>query len=223
MVTPERVESLQTAWVRLLGGYGVGPAAAYPVFDRLVAAHAGPGRYYHTLEHVGEVLRVADRLARFAGDPPAVLLAAWFHDAVYDPTRRDNEVESRRVAADELTAVGLPPGVVAHVGDMILATVHGTADAPVDSDTAVLLDADLAILAAAGPRYRRYAADIRAEYAHVPDDAYRTGRAAVLEHFLARPRVYRTDVMFADGEAAARQNLAAEIAALRDGTQLPAG
>ena len=61
----------------------------------------------------------------------------------------------------------------------------------------------------------RYVADVRKEYAWVPDADYRTGRASVLEAFLARPRIYHTDVMFTEAEAAARRNLRAEIDRLR--------
>jgi predicted metal-dependent HD superfamily phosphohydrolase len=206
MISPERVEALQGQWVRLVARWGVTPAAAYPVFDRLVAAHAEPHRHYHTLEHVAEVLRVAGRL----GASPAVLLAVWFHDAVYDPRAADNEERSATLAAELLGGLGVP--AVERVADLIRATTH--AAGPADAETAVLLDADLAILGAAEVRYRRYAADIRREYAHVPDDAYRHGRAAVLRAFLARERIYRTEVMFAEGEAAARRNLADELAGL---------
>ena len=53
----------------------------------------------------------------------------------------------------------------------------------------VLSDADLAILARAADRYQDYAADVRREYAHVPDPAFRSGRAAILAGFAARTRI----------------------------------
>jgi predicted metal-dependent HD superfamily phosphohydrolase len=81
----------------------------------------------------------------------------------------------------------------------------------------VLLDADLAILGATEERYRQYAADIRREYAWVPDAEYRAGRASVLEVFLARPRIYWHELTFEEGEARARANLRAELAGLRAG------
>jgi predicted metal-dependent HD superfamily phosphohydrolase len=58
---------------------------AYPIFDDLVKRHSEPHRHYHTLEHVAEVLRIAGRLSKYAAEPNAVMLAAWFHDVVYDP------------------------------------------------------------------------------------------------------------------------------------------
>lgn len=208
MLSPERLDGLQTQWVRFVGGLGVEPAAAYPVFDRLVAAHAEPHRHYHNLEHVTEVLKVAGRLAKFADDPTAVQLAAWFHDAVYDPTARDNEARSAELARECLEQMGIG-GEAEWVSELILATAHG--DTLGDADTDVLLDADLAILGAGEARYLRYADAIRREYAFVPEDEYRKGRVAVLEKFLARDRIYRTDVMHLEAEASARRNLRAEV------------
>ena len=72
------------------------------------------------------------------------------------------------------------------------------------------LDADLAILGASPERYARYAADIRKEYAWVPEPEYRAGRAAVLNRFLALPRIYHAEPLFAEGEERARVNLRAE-------------
>ena len=212
MITPERLAALQGEWARLLAGYGVPAAEAYPVFDRLVAAHTAPERHYHNLEHLGEMFRVASRLAAHCDDPAAVQLAIWFHDAVYDPRSKYNEVKSSELAATLLAPLGVPAATIDRVVSLVKATAHlASADPPPDRDAAVLLDADLAILGAAEERYRRYAADIRKEYAFVADEDYRKGRAAVLKVFLDRPRIFHTRVMFEEGEERARANLAAEL------------
>jgi predicted metal-dependent HD superfamily phosphohydrolase len=216
MLSPERLDALQTQWVRFLGTLGVEPISAYPAFDRLVAAHAEPHRHYHDLEHVVEVLKVVGRLGRSCDNPSAVQLAAWYHDAVYDPTSRDNEVRSADLAGTELVALGLDARLMEKVMELIRATDHR--ERPANADAGALLDADLAILGAGEARYRRYADAIRREYAHVPDADYRVGRAAVLERFLARSRLYHTETLFLEAEAAARRNLAAELAALRSTT-----
>jgi predicted metal-dependent HD superfamily phosphohydrolase len=62
--------------------------------------------------------------------------------------------------------------------------------------------------------YDAYAEAIRREYDWVPEEAYRTGRAAVLERFLTRPRLYHTAAMTTH-EPAARANLRREIERLR--------
>jgi predicted metal-dependent HD superfamily phosphohydrolase len=221
MVSPERQESMQKGWLRVLEQYRVAPEDAYPPFDVLVAAYTAPERYYHNLEHLYEMFRMVERLSAQVEDPSALHLAVWFHDAVYDSRAKDNEQRSGELAVDLLGPIGVPASTIERIVSMIWATAH-TADGapPARRDTRVLLDADLAILGASEERYARYAADIRKEYAWVPDDAYRTGRAAVLERFLALPRIYHAQVLFEEGESRARANMRAELARLRGGVHV---
>lgn len=212
MVSPEKLDSLQQSWVRLLGRYTVAPIDAYPVFDLLVAAHSASDRHYHNLEHLGEMFRVAGRLALFCDDPHAVQLSIWFHDAVYDPRAKDNETRSADLAVLLLGPLGIPAGVLERVTRMVRMTAHASGDTPPgDRDSAALLDADLAILGASEERYRRYATDIRKEYAWVPDAEYTRARTEVLERFLKRTRIYCHDVTYQEGEERARANMTAEI------------
>jgi predicted metal-dependent HD superfamily phosphohydrolase len=179
MVSPERLESMRADWVKLLGRYGVAPADAQAPFDVLAAAYSAPERHYHNLDHLIEMFRVAGRLASIIDDvpaaavartparggtydPAAVELAIWFHDAVYDPRAKDNEARSGELAVDLLGPIGVPRSTLEKVVRLVRATAHlSAADPPADRDTAVLLDADLAVLGASEDRYRRYAAAIR--------------------------------------------------------------
>ncbi|MGW5671933.1 HD domain-containing protein, partial [Micromonospora sp. NPDC003776] len=105
-------------------------------------------------------------------------------------------------------------GLVTEVRRLVLLTA-GHAVPPEDPDGALLCDADLAILAAPPAAYDRYAAAVRREYAHVPDPAFRAGRAQVLTALLALPALYRLPEPHARWESAARANLARELATLR--------
>lgn len=176
--------------VALLGHLGAAPAAARSVADELVACHAEAHRRYHTLEHVGEVLAEADRLLVAEPDaaPTAVRLAAWFHDAIYDPTASSgrSEADSAHLAEDRMPALAgadRDPLV-----DEVARLVRLTAGHQVDGNDAsgrVLVDADLWILTSPPDRYDRYVDDVRAEYEHVGDEAWVVGRGAILEAFLA--------------------------------------
>ena len=185
----------------------------------LLRRYSEPHRRYHTVEHLLEVLGWVDELADLADDVAAVELAAWYHDAVYDPAAPAEESEraSAELAAAELATAGVDPELVREVERLVLLTT-GHDVAAGDTDGAVLADADLAILGAPADRYVRYTADVRAEYGHVADDAWRAGRAAVLRRFLDRPRLYVTDRAHAALDAAARRNLAAELARLDPGS-----
>ncbi len=201
------------AWTTLLRPFAPDEAAAEAAFAALIAAYAEPHRAYHTLAHVAAVLTTLDTLRDAAQDWPALQLAAWYHDVVYDPRHADNEAQSAAVATRTLTGLGLPAALITHVAALIEQTqTHDPT--PGDPDAPLLLDADLAILGAAPADYAAYAAAIRQEYAWVPDDPYRAGRIAVLQHFLGRPRIYHTARLCATHEAPARRNLTTEIAAL---------
>jgi predicted metal-dependent HD superfamily phosphohydrolase len=203
---------MQRDRVRLLEHYRVAPTDAYPAFDVLAAAYSAPERHYHNLEHLGEMFRVAGRLAAQTDDLPALQLAIWFHDAVYDTRAKDNEGRSGELAVDLLGPIGVPASTIERVVRLVKATAHlASADPPGDRDTAVLLDADLAILGASEERYRRYAAGVRKEYGWVPEADYRKGRAKVLKAFLGRPRIFLTQLVYEEGEVRARANLAAEL------------
>lgn len=153
-------------------------------------------------------------LADLADDPRAVELAAWFHDAVYDPQAAPGASEA---ASAQLAVAALGDDPVApEVGRLVVLTAGHDVE-PGDGNGAVLADADLAILGSPPERYDRYAADVRAEYAHLDDATWRAGRSAVLRSFLGRDRIYRTDRFHARFNAVARANLARELAALGGG------
>ena len=73
----------------------------------------------------------------------------------------------------------------------------------------------LSILGAPEATFDRYEAGVRAEYAHVPEQAFRAGRAAILERFLARDLLFLSPWGRARFEDEARGNLRRSIAALR--------
>ena len=175
------------------------------VRDELLAAYA-TDRGYHDTRHLAEVLDRVDEL-RDAGevfDHEAVTLAAWFHDAVYDGRAGAEE----RSAQWALRALAGRP-VADEVARLVRLTErHQPADD--DANGCVLSDADLAILAAAPERYAEYVADVRREYAHVPDDLFRPGRAAVLGDLLAKQSLFHTAHAREHWEVRARANVEAE-------------
>ena len=179
------------------------------VRDALLAAYADPARGYHDTRHLTEVL---DRLDELPGgfDRRAVTLAAWFHDGVYDGEPGAEE-RSARWASSALS--DHDPALVAEVVRLVrLTEQHHPADD--DANGCALSDADLAILAAPAERYAEYVAAVRAEYAHVPEDAFRAGRAAILTDLLAKPHLFHTAYAREHWETPARRNVAHEVGAM---------
>ena len=178
----------------------------------LVQAWSEPQRRYHDLAHLAAVLGLVDQLGT-ADDPDAVRLAAWYHDAVYDPTRTDNEQISAERARAGLR--GLVSDERAEEVVRLVLLTAGHDPAPDDTNGAVLCDADLAVLASPPEAYAAYASAIRAEYGHLSDAEFTAGRIAVLEHLAALPALYRTPAAAEQWTDAARANLAAELQLLR--------
>ncbi|GGM33461.1 HD domain-containing protein [Dactylosporangium sucinum] len=179
----------------------------------LIARYSEPHRRYHTLEHLAAMLRVIDEHSVLADDADAVRLAAWFHDAVYVPFAQDNEEQSAQLALDRLSRLGWPASRAEEVARLVRLTA-GHRVAPGDRNGALLADADLAILAADRPDYERYAAAVREEYAAVPDEVFRPGRAAILQQLLELPELYRAVPSRAAWTARAHANLRTEIRTL---------
>jgi predicted metal-dependent HD superfamily phosphohydrolase len=179
----------------------------------LLGRYADPGRRYHDVRHLAAVLDAIDLLDAEAGDPQAVRLAAWFHDAVYSPRAADNEEQSALLAESELSRFDAEPAIVSEVGRLVRLTATHAVGAG-DGNGAVLCDADLAILASPAHAYTAYTAAVREEYAHVPLPMFRAGRAEILRRLLALPRLFATERGFARWEDAARRNVTAELGLL---------
>ena len=199
------------AWDDCLRALGASEEAPQARLHALVTRWDEPHRHYHTRGHLMACLAGWQRLRGSLHAPAEAGLALLYHDAIYDPQRRDNEALSVELARADLTVLGVPAGPVERIVALIQATDHRTATT--HPDAAAVIDIDLAILGADPAIYRRYAADVRQEYAHVAEADWLVGRAAVLRHFLQRPRLFTSGLSDAL-EAPARFNLEAELATL---------
>jgi predicted metal-dependent HD superfamily phosphohydrolase len=205
---PKRHEWLRTEWAELCSGWIASLSDRSAAFDELVERYTQSHRAYHTLEHVEHCLRDLAAAEVAVHDPAAVRLAVWFHDAVYDVHRADNEEQSANLAEAWGRRLRVPTETLDRVRPLILLTRHARAlDADASPDSRLLSDVDLAILGGPPSVFARYDADIRREYAWVPEDAYRAGRARVLQRFLDRPSIYATECFRLKLEARARRNL----------------
>jgi predicted metal-dependent HD superfamily phosphohydrolase len=182
-----------------------GHDTARAIFDDLYARYTGADRRYHDIRHIDDCLQRFDTVRALASKPDAIELAIWFHDAIYDSHKSDNEASSASLADSALMQLGVPRATTQSVCDLILATQHNAP--PADPDAALLVDIDLSILGQPAPIFDAYEAGVRFEYAWVTESAFRAGRSKVLQSFLDRTRIYTTDYFSAVFESAARHNL----------------
>ena len=144
----------------------------------LQTAYQQPHRHYHTLQHIAECLQLFDNYRHLAEQPLAVEFALWFHDAVYLPQRTENEQQSAIWATNVLQQGQVTAAITQQVYDLIIATTHH--QPPQTNDEKLLVDIDLAILAAAPARFAEYQQQIRAEYAWVAENIYQQKRKEIL-------------------------------------------
>jgi predicted metal-dependent HD superfamily phosphohydrolase len=213
------VTDLLDAWLRALPA-DAPTAVAMQAGADLLARWQEPHRRYHTVDHLVAVLAVVDEYAFWAADADAVRLAAWYHDAVYNPGRVDNEEASALLAEARLPTLAVTADRVAEVARLVRLTAEHD-PIPGDRNGALLTDADLVILAAPGDAYHTYAAAIRDEYGHLADPDFVFGRASVLEALLNQPKLFRTPALRERYEQRARHNIASELAELGE-QRLPA-
>ena len=194
---------LLTRWNAVLPGHD---ALFLDLLDRWGEEH----RKYHGRTHLLAVLEALDLLTGPDEPPRTVLLAAWFHDAVYRGIAGQDEEESARLAEDRLTPAGLPAAEVDEVARLVRMTADHQPE-PGDGAAALLSDADLSVLGGEPAAYARYLAAVRQDFAHIGDDDFAAGRAAVVRQLLALDPLFHTPRGRALWLDAARRNLQAEL------------
>lgn len=199
------------AWARVWAELGV-EYASQQTYETLIRHYSEPHRAYHNLQHLKECLEVRRCVNAACQAPAEVDLALWFHDAIYEPLRSDNELRSAQWLDDVARDGGLGDETRRRLYDLVMVTRHD--GAPASTDEAVLVDTDLAILGASFERFEEYDQQIRSEYQFVPLPVYRQKRRQILEGFLSRGRIYTTAAYFDAFEQQARANLARAIGRL---------
>ncbi|QYI99632.1 hypothetical protein KUV46_09735 [Thalassovita mediterranea] len=187
------------------------------LIEGLKARYGEPQRHYHTWDHIEALKRHFDSLKAHWHRPEPVLWALYWHDAIYDPTRPDNEELSARLLEEEGPG-HLRAADLAFAAEIIRATAkHEEPEGLSDddgADLALFLDIDLSILGAPEPVFDQYEVNVRKEYAFVPEEAFRAGRTKVLKSFADRPAIYFTGEGQSRWDAQARRNLARSLAQL---------
>jgi predicted metal-dependent HD superfamily phosphohydrolase len=207
----ESISTLRSRWVALVTPLTKDHAASEAVWDALIQHYSEAHRAYHNLSHILALLALADEARSCIAQHEVVELAIWFHDVIYDPRAKDNELRSAAWACNALQGMRIDENLIVSVEQCILATQRHEMPLRSIPDLPLFLDLDLAIMGAPDHHYRRYCSAIRAEYEWVTDDIYRAGRARILQRFLARPSLFFTQAMEDRYERTARHNIALEL------------
>lgn len=201
---------------------GVSELESAALVAELKKKHEEPHRFYHTWEHIVELLgHLFERVAN-SGLPDeefATLGAAiLFHDAVYDVKKtyyRDNEIHSAEYARRALLGRNVGTSRVDNVYRLVRDTAHASGEKPTEYLSMIMHDLDMSILAASPERYRLYVSDIMAEFGIYPGREFAKGRIELLEKWIADENLFVTQYGKEKYLESARRNMREELAGLK--------
>lgn len=205
---------LRAIWNEAIGSNN-NPRTAAAIFDGLIERYSEPHRAYHNVGHLVELFEDWDQYKEGLRSKRRVALAIFFHDAVYDAGRRDNEERSAVLALTELNKLGLNMQARKHIADLIRMTASHKVP-KTDKDAALMLDLDTKVLGADPADYDRYTAAIEKEYspAFSPLSFARGRLAMFVLPTLRRPRLFEAQEFEDQYAEKARANLEREKKAL---------
>ena len=170
-------------------------------------------RAYHNLFHIRHCLGEFEQTIHLLNYPNEVEMAIWFHDAIYNTQREDNEEKSAELARQVSRTIELTDSFAEKAYNLILSTKHTMV--PDDMDAQTLVDIDLCIIGRPDEEFDEYERSIRNEYSWVLDKQFKAVRASILQGFLDRPYIYYTKFFRQKYEDQARRNLKSSLIQLR--------
>jgi predicted metal-dependent HD superfamily phosphohydrolase len=209
----KEIDFLRRGWEALFCGYDADQGDVEDLFHQLVRLYSAEDRAYHNLSHIRSLLDLSDTFRDRIQNYHALSFAIWFHDAIYDTRKKDNEERSAKLSVKSLGRFKIPIDTLVLTCEMVLATRdhHNTSGS---DDLNFFLDLDLSILGSEEQVYQSYSQAIRKEYWWAPGFLYCEGRKKVLVSFLERESIYLTREMVNMFEEQARRNIRREIESL---------
>jgi predicted metal-dependent HD superfamily phosphohydrolase len=203
---------LKALYTSLALRYNTNENLAEELWQELEKAYGAKGRHYHNLIHLenmyAQLLEVKEHIA----DWDTLLFSLFYHDVIYNASKKDNEEKSAALAVKRLTEIQYPENKMQLCFEQIMATKKHEASS--DPDTNYFIDADLSILGTSRENYLEYCKNIRKEYSIYPDFLYNPGRKKALVHFLEMRQIFKTPHFQEKYEADARENITYEITLL---------
>ncbi|MBN1175839.1 hypothetical protein JXA48_04305 [Candidatus Woesearchaeota archaeon] len=182
-----------------------GGTNAEKVFDIILEHHQKPHRAYHNITHVSHMLDGLNNSEDIAEDKTAIKIAIWFHDAIYDPTKKDNEEKSAELAYNQCIDNGILEEESQKIKKLILATKHSTT--PQTNDEKIIADLDLVVLGLDLKTFKIYSEALRKEYDFVGEVQYWKNRKIVFERFLEQEKLFYTEFFKEKYEKQALKNI----------------
>jgi len=163
-----------------------------------------PHRHYHDQTHIAHCLAELDGARNRIGNPDAVELALWFHDAIYEPGALDNEARSAALFLDYAKDALAEP-LAREVHDAILATVHR--QIPDKGNERFVVDIDLSSFGLPWPKFMADCHALRREQMQITDSEFYHNKCKFLHSLIDRSSIFATPYFRQRYEDAARINI----------------
>ena len=200
---------LQKIFTELASRYSNDANLIQSFWQEIELAYSDKSRHYHNLSHLENMYNQLLEVKDLIDDFEVVLFSLFYHDVVYNSSKKDNEERSADFARERMQTLGVSEDRILKCVAQILETKgHSISE---DNDTNFFTDADLSILGLSWNLYSEYAQNVRKEYNNYPTIIYKMGRRKVLRHFLGMEKIFKTQFFFDKFEIIARQNLAKEL------------
>jgi predicted metal-dependent HD superfamily phosphohydrolase len=187
--------AVEVSWNQLCEDLDLPASLVTSWWKRIVTEYTRPYRHYHTLQHLSEFLGHYYEHQALISDHRSFLLAIFFHDLVYEPSRSMNEDDSIHLfkifATDCHQQHAARSGVynqseedkVAKLSAQVIKLIeltkaHQCQDTSLDSQ--LFCDMDMAILGASPERYREYSEQVHDLSSFTPHSLHSIGAKRVL-------------------------------------------
>lgn len=200
---------LKTIFTNLLLNYTNNGLLIENLWIDIEKRYSNKNRFYHNLQHIENVYHQLQDVKKHINQWDVLLFSLFYHDVIYNPLQSDNEAKSAEFARKIMLEIGVPAQQI----KLCIMQIESTKShqISIDYDTNYFTDADLSILGETWDNYETYFKAVRKEYAIYPNFMYNGGRKKVLQHFLAMPRIFKTQHYFETLEQQAKQNIQKEI------------
>ncbi len=197
-------------WLDLMSRFGLERNESE--LDGILTMHSESHRAYHNMDHVRDCLSKLDSLVEL-NVKDDIEMAFWYHDIIYNPYGKNNELKSAIRAKEFLLNQRVEQQRVDNICNLIIATMH--TQVPENVEQEFIMDIDISILGSTAIEYESYTKSIRKEYKFVPWFLYRKSRLRIMESFLKRENLYFSEYYRSKYESNARRNIAREIDQLK--------
>jgi predicted metal-dependent HD superfamily phosphohydrolase len=200
---------LKKIFIELLINYTDNTGLIDELWSEIENNYSSNKRHYHTLQHLDNLLTQLTEVKGEIQNWTVILFTLYYHDAVYNALKSNNEEKSAELAEKRMKQLSVPNDAIERCKKQILATKSHLKST--DIDTNYFTDADLLVLGQSWETYSMYYKNVRKEYSIYPDFVYNPGRKKVLTHFLSMDRIFKTDFFYNNFEIQAKHNLQKEI------------